>query len=91
MPLATILNYLIVFICGYALGVITTPLFVWVRDMANDKIKTSDDMKKLQLILGVIIFVFLTLINAFVKEVPIWYMAFPAFLIGLDPTKFIKK
>lgn len=91
MQLAVLINYVVVFLSGYALGVITTPLLAMIGRMANENIQKPEDLQKLKLILGVIILVLLIIIHAFVRELPVWYLAFPAFLMGLDFEKFTKK
>lgn len=58
----------------------------------NKKNRDFENRLKLyKLITGFVSFMFLLFINAYVKELPVWYLVAPAFLLGINPEHFIKK
>lgn len=49
--------------------------------------KSNYDISKLEvyrLFIGAVLFVFLIIIHVFFKEIPIWLIAIPGFLMGID-------
>lgn len=59
------------------------------------KKQKSDDfenrLKLYKVFIGTLLFLVLVAINAFIKELPIWYMVAPAFLLGINPEHLTRK
>lgn len=51
--------------------------------------KSDRDFKRLQLILGFVLIIFMILIHTLVSELPVWVMAIPGFLMGFDPRDWV--
>ena len=52
--------------------------------------KPPDKLTWAKFIAGIMMVVFMVLIHAYVKELPLWLFSIPAFLMGFDPTRFFK-
>ena len=62
--------------------------------MKETKEKTQElrefEFKRLQLILGFALIIFMIIVHTTVKEIPVWVMAIPGFLMGFDPRDWVK-
>lgn len=55
----------------------------------NEKKEITDfEFRRLQLIFGFVLIIFMVLIHAFVKELPVWLMMIPGLLMGVDKSFF---
>jgi hypothetical protein len=55
----------------------------------NKKKEITDyEFRRLQLIFGFVLIIFMVLIHAFVKELPVWLMMIPGLLMGVDRSFF---
>lgn len=55
--------------------------------MADEK--REFEYKRLSLITGAVLLVILILVHVLIAPIPVWVLALPGFLMGIDPREFL--
>lgn len=86
------LKVLLSFCVGYGAGFLSSNLLHKRKESEKKSLTDKEmefQMKKLKLILGYLLIIFMLILHTTVAEIPVWVMAFPGFLMGFDPRDWI--